>query len=167
MYTPFDKVKAEEVLKKTLFLLEEAKQALESLKNPQPKPPNPSLLVSEIIVSPDDCDHIAGSSPIGDRRDPRGRTSIVWHTTNETAGSVVLGFCLVCLRQFKPEDPDYNYWRKKPSFNLASSAGREEPILPGEEIPAWVPHPRFRENVLDLDYLFQEPLSATGTKETQ
>lgn len=82
-----------------------------------------------------ECSHVAGGNPLSECRDLYSRTCIVWHTLNESAGSVVVGVCTNCQRQFLPENLDYTYWRSRPSINRPSSAGRELPIEEGEEVP--------------------------------
>ena len=67
-----------------------------------------------------ECSHLAGGNRLSESPDPRGRTSIVWHTlnTNET-----VGICTNCFRNFFPSDPDYQEWFKKKSINTRSRAG--------------------------------------------
>ena len=67
------------------------------------------------------CPHIAGCNPLSESRDNWGRTSIVWHQLNT---GEQIGLCTNCFRNFFPSDPDYREWRKKPSFNRLSAAGR-------------------------------------------
>ena len=66
------------------------------------------------------CEHIAGCSQLGDEKDLRGRTSILWHRNDV---SVDVGICTNCQRIFRPTDPDYMAWRRKPSINKLSAAG--------------------------------------------
>lgn len=77
----------------------------------------------------DSCPHIAGSSELSEMQDIAGRTSIVWHVLDPDNGATAIGICTNCQRKFFPEDEDYVFWRKQPSFNRLSSAGRREPIL--------------------------------------
>jgi hypothetical protein len=76
-----------------------------------------------------DCPHIAGRSELSECGDIAGRTSIVWHVFDPDNGAAATGICTTCQRKFFPEDEDYVFWRKQPSFNRLSSAGRREPIL--------------------------------------
>lgn len=84
---------------------------------------------ANIKYSQNNCDHIAGGSPLSEQRDIAGRTSIVWHRND---ANVDIGICTVCQRPFHPQDaPDeqghtYTYWRKKPSFNKLSAAGTRQ-----------------------------------------
>lgn len=66
------------------------------------------------------CEHIAGCSQLGDEKDLRGRTSILWHRNDV---SVDIGICTNCQRIFRPDEPDYMAWRRKPSINKLSMAG--------------------------------------------
>jgi hypothetical protein len=75
------------------------------------------------------CDHIAGCSELSEQRDIAGRTSIGWHRNDI---GVDIGICSVCQRIFRPEDPDYAQWRKKPSFNKLSQAGHRNVMNPVE-----------------------------------
>lgn len=79
--------------------------------------------------TPETCSHLFGS--LGDQPDPCQRTDIVWHELNT---GVQFGICLNCQRQFWPSDPDYIEWRKEPSAQGMSSAGKEEPIGPDEVV---------------------------------
>ena len=73
-----------------------------------------------LLTEQNNCDHVAGCSLLGEMRDPRGRTSIAWHTSDL---GIEFGICLVCQRQFWPSDPDYAFWRKQPCMNRPSRAG--------------------------------------------
>ena len=66
------------------------------------------------------CPHIAGCDRLSEMRDPMGRTSIIWHTSDS---SETLGICTNCQRIFHENDPDYAVWRQKPSFNKQSRSG--------------------------------------------
>jgi hypothetical protein len=66
------------------------------------------------------CPHIAGCDRLSEMRDPMGRTSIIWHTSDS---SETLGICTNCQRIFHENDPDYAEWRQKPSFNKQSRSG--------------------------------------------
>jgi hypothetical protein len=66
------------------------------------------------------CPHIAGCDRLSEMRDPMGRTSIIWHTSDS---SETLGICTNCQRVFRENDPDYAEWRQKPSFNKQSRSG--------------------------------------------
>lgn len=68
----------------------------------------------------DNCEHIAGCSPLGDSANMAGLTSIIWHRGD--VGQVT-GICTVCQRLFRQSDPDFYQWRKKKSFNKESAAG--------------------------------------------
>lgn len=72
------------------------------------------------IVEQNKCPHIAGCNFLSEQQDIHGLTSIVWHRTD--AGEII-GICTNCQRIFWPKDPDYEIWRKKPSFNKMSGAG--------------------------------------------
>lgn len=68
------------------------------------------------------CSHMAGNR--GDQPHPF-LTSIAWHEVHE---HLWWGICTGCQREFWPNDPDYSYWRRKPSFsngayNKGSRAG--------------------------------------------
>lgn len=79
------------------------------------------------------CDHIAGGSPLSEQRDIAGRTSILWHRNDV---NVDIGICTVCQKIFRPDQPDYLNWRKKPSFNRLSTSGYrilQDPIKAREE----------------------------------
>lgn len=78
-------------------------------------------------TDPTSCSHLYGS--LGPH--PSHLTDIVWHELNS---GVQFGICLNCQRQFWPSDPDYVEWRKKPSAQKMSSAGKEEPIEPDEVV---------------------------------
>lgn len=73
-----------------------------------------------IKAEQDSCDHIAGGSPLSEQRDIAGRTSILWHRNDV---GVDVGICTICQRIFRPSDPDFAAWRKKPSFNRLSASG--------------------------------------------
>ena len=92
------------------------------------------------------CSHLWGS--LGPS--PSHLTDIVWHQLNN---GIDFGICLNCQRQFWPADPDYVEWRKKPSAQKMSSAGKEEPMEPGE-IPDYGHH--FWDSTGDFDILFGE-----------
>ena len=83
-------------------------------------------LKDAVAYEQNNCEHIAGSSRLSEEHDLRGRTAILWHTTDV---GVDVGICLVCQRFFRPTDPvdaqqhDYTYWRKKPSMCKISRAG--------------------------------------------
>jgi hypothetical protein len=66
---------------------------------------------------------------LSEQRDIAGRTSIGWHRNDI---GVDIGICSVCQRIFRPEDPDYAQWRKKPSFNKLSQAGHRNVMNPVE-----------------------------------
>jgi len=66
------------------------------------------------------CEHVAGGSALSEVPDLAGRTSIVWHRTDVQAE---FGVCTTCNRIFTPNDEDYAFWRKKPSFNKLSASG--------------------------------------------
>ena len=68
----------------------------------------------------DQCEHIAGCSPLSESKDIAGRTSIIWHRGD--VGQTT-GICTVCQRIFKQSDPDFYIWRKKKSFNKDSASG--------------------------------------------
>ena len=68
----------------------------------------------------DQCEHIAGCSPLSESKDIAGRTSIIWHRGD--VGQTT-GICTVCQRIFKQSDPDFYVWRKKKSFNKDSASG--------------------------------------------
>jgi hypothetical protein len=68
----------------------------------------------------DNCEHIAGCSPLSESKDIEGRTSIIWHRGD--VGQTT-GICTVCQRIFKQSDPDFYQWRKKKSFNTDSASG--------------------------------------------
>jgi hypothetical protein len=82
-----------------------------------------------------DCSHIAGTSSGGSVPDIAGRTSIVWHRISPTDPIRDVGVCTGCLRKFFPEDGDYAFWRRQPSFSRLSIAGIEAPMNEGEEVP--------------------------------
>ena len=97
------------------------------------------------------CSHLWGS--LGPS--PSHLTDIVWHQLNN---GIDFGICLNCQRQFWPADPDYVEWRKKPSAQKMSSAGKEEPMEPGE-IPDYLPPPRTEMGgslETDFDVLFPD-----------
>ena len=83
-------------------------------------------LKDAIAYEQNNCEHIAGSSRLSEEHDLRGRTAILWHTTDV---GVDVGICLVCQKFFRPTDKpdaqghDYTYWRKKPSMCKISRAG--------------------------------------------
>jgi hypothetical protein len=68
----------------------------------------------------DNCEHIAGCSPLSESKDIANRTSIIWHRGD--VGQTT-GICTVCQRIFKQSDPDFYQWRKKKSFNKDSASG--------------------------------------------
>jgi len=69
------------------------------------------------------CPHVAGCNLLSEMRDPMGRTSIIWHTTDSTE---TIGICTNCQRIFRDNEPDYVEYRRKPSFNRPSASGRRE-----------------------------------------
>lgn len=73
------------------------------------------------------CPHLSGC--LGEISSQH--TSIVWHQLNSED---IVGICITCGRQFWPTDTDYWEWRRKPSFNRMSGAGRKPAPL-GYEAP--------------------------------
>ena len=102
------------------------------------------------VASPETCSHIVGDTPHGVAKDWLRRTAIVWHTLNT---GIEFGICLNCQHQFWPSDSDYSKWREEKSHCYPSSAGKEEPMEPGE-IPDYGHH--FWDSTGDFDILFGE-----------
>lgn len=66
------------------------------------------------------CDHIAGCNQLSEQKDLYGKTSIAWHRGDL---GQVFGVCTVCQRIFHQDDPDFQEWKRKPSFNKMSASG--------------------------------------------
>jgi hypothetical protein len=134
-----DTQKKNEELEEKLFLLRGKELALRT-----------SIAIKTAEI---ECPHIAGSSILSVCRDILGKTSIAWHQLNSSAGGTIVGVCLLCNRQFRPEDLDYTYWRSKPSFCRISKAGKQEPIGPDENVDEEIKKQftNFKEKGIDLE----------------
>jgi hypothetical protein len=77
-------------------------------------------LKSNTKFTQDQCEHIAGCNQLSEQKDLYGKTSIAWHR-----GDIgqVFGVCTVCQRIFHQDDPDFQKWKRMPSFNKMSASG--------------------------------------------
>lgn len=82
------------------------------------------------------CHHMAGCNALSHRE--ADTTAINWH---EVHSHLWIGVCSVCQREFWPTDADYNFWRRKRSFNQPSRAGEHTTEMTAEEYVA-TEHPQ-------------------------
>ena len=75
---------------------------------------------ANIKSAQDQCEHIAGCNQLSEQKDLYGKTSIAWHRGDL---GQVFGVCTVCQRIFHQDDPDFQKWKRMPSFNKMSTSG--------------------------------------------
>ena len=76
-------------------------------------------IAKSILFSQQNCPHMQGSNELSDFQG--SLTSIMWHNTDV---GVWFGICSNCLREFWPNQSDYNFWFAKKCGNRRSMAGQ-------------------------------------------